>query len=80
MGQVGTLERGKSQHRPRNAPELLGGPYPLIQTGDVARADGGRPKLANLLGTRTETKQVMEGRGFVHNDCGEYCRISDSNV
>ena len=38
---VGTLERGKSKHRPRNAPELLGGPYPLIQTGDVANADGG---------------------------------------
>ncbi|MGN1079523.1 MAG: restriction endonuclease subunit S [Alphaproteobacteria bacterium] len=35
---LGTLERGKSQHRPRNAPELLGGPYPLIQTGDIAQA------------------------------------------
>lgn len=36
--ELGTLERGKSQHRPRNAPELLGGPYPLIQTGDIAQA------------------------------------------
>lgn len=35
--ELGTLERGKSQHRPRNAPELLGGPYPLIQTGDIAQ-------------------------------------------
>ena len=35
---LGTLERGKSQHRPRNAPELLGGSYPLIQTGDIAQA------------------------------------------
>lgn len=33
---VGTLDRGRSRHRPRNAPELLGGPYPLIQTGEVA--------------------------------------------
>ena len=41
LGEIGVLERGKSQHRPRNAPELLGGPYPLIQTGDIARADGG---------------------------------------
>jgi type I restriction enzyme S subunit len=35
---VGTLERGKSKHRPRNAPELLGGTHPLIQTGDVSNA------------------------------------------
>jgi type I restriction enzyme S subunit len=41
LEQVGVLERGKSKHRPRNAPELLNGPYPLIQTGDVANADGG---------------------------------------
>ncbi len=36
---VGVLDRGISKHRPRNAPELLGGPYPLIQTGDVANCD-----------------------------------------
>ncbi|MBQ7250160.1 MAG: restriction endonuclease subunit S [Bacilli bacterium] len=35
---LGTLERGKSKHRPRNDPKLLGGPYPLIQTGDVSNA------------------------------------------
>ncbi len=38
--EIGSLERGVSKHRPRNAPELLGGPYPLIQTGDIARCDG----------------------------------------
>jgi len=37
---VGTLDRGVSKNRPRNAPELLGGPYPLIQTGDVANSNG----------------------------------------
>lgn len=36
---IGTLDRGKSKHRPRNAPELLGGVHPLIQTGDVANAN-----------------------------------------
>lgn len=41
LEQVGTLERGKSKHRPRNAPELLNGPYPLVQTGDIANAEGG---------------------------------------
>ncbi|WP_212001833.1 restriction endonuclease subunit S [Chitinophaga sp. HK235] len=37
---VGNLDRGISKHRPRNAPELLGGIYPLIQTGDVANSEG----------------------------------------
>lgn len=40
LGSLGKLERGISRHRPRNAPELLGGSYPLIQTGDVARSEG----------------------------------------
>lgn len=35
---VGTLERGRSKNRPRNAPELYGGKYPFIQTGDIANA------------------------------------------
>lgn len=39
LGELGILERGRSTHRPRNDPRLLGGPYPLIQTGDVARAN-----------------------------------------
>ncbi len=38
LGDLGILRRGMSKHRPRNAPELLGGPYPLIQTGDVANS------------------------------------------
>ena len=40
LGEVGSLDRGVSKVRPRNAPELLGGPYPLIQTGNVANCDG----------------------------------------
>ena len=40
LGDLGTLDRGVSKHRPRNAPALLGGPYPLVQTGDVANSDG----------------------------------------
>ena len=30
--------RGKSKHRPRNAPHLYGGQYPFVQTGDVRNA------------------------------------------
>jgi len=38
LSEIGELARGVSKHRPRNAPELLGGIMPLIQTGDVANA------------------------------------------
>jgi restriction endonuclease S subunit len=39
LSELGDLNRGISKHRPRNAPELLGGEHPLIQTGEVAAAD-----------------------------------------
>lgn len=39
LPQLGELSRGKSMHRPRNDPRLLGGPYPFIQTGEVKAAD-----------------------------------------
>lgn len=39
LPQLGTFGRGVSKYRPRNAPELLNGPYPLIQTGDIANAE-----------------------------------------
>lgn len=35
LTEVGTLGRGKSKHRPRNDPDLYGGEYPFVQTGDV---------------------------------------------
>jgi len=40
LSSIGRLDRGKSENRPRNAPELYGGPYPFVQTGDVANASG----------------------------------------
>jgi type I restriction enzyme S subunit len=44
---LGVFNRGRSKHRPRNAPELyVGGQYKLVQTGDVARANG-------IIGTYT---------------------------
>lgn len=40
LPEVGELARGKSKHRPRNDPALYtGGTVPLIQTGDVSRAN-----------------------------------------
>ena len=39
LPELGEFGRGISKHRPRNDPKLLGGEYPLIQTGDVAAAN-----------------------------------------
>lgn len=39
LEQIGTVDRGRSRHRPRNAQHLFGGPYPFIQTGDVRHAE-----------------------------------------
>lgn len=38
LSQLGVMQRGRSRHRPRNAPHLYGGPYPFIQTGDIRQA------------------------------------------
>jgi len=40
LPEIGELNRGRSQHRPRNDPSLyINGTVPMIQTGDVARAN-----------------------------------------
>jgi hypothetical protein len=39
LDELGFVGRGKSKHRPRNAPFLYDGPYPFIQTGDVKAAE-----------------------------------------
>lgn len=51
FGDVGVLDRGKSRHRPRDAAELYGGPYPFIQTGDVANSGG---RIAHHSATHSE--------------------------
>jgi type I restriction enzyme S subunit len=38
LEKLGSVNRGVSKNRPRNDPKLLGGKYPLIQTGDVSNA------------------------------------------
>lgn len=39
LADLGTFQRGKSRHRPRNDPKLFkNGSYPLVQTGDVKAA------------------------------------------
>ena len=51
FAELGELNRGKSKHRPRNDPKLLGGDYPLIQTGDVANSKG---YITNFTSTYSE--------------------------
>ena len=43
------IKRGKFSHRPRNEPRFYGGKYPFIQTGDVARANGGKISYTQTL-------------------------------
>ena len=38
LDELGSVSRGRSRHRPRDAAYLYGGPYPFIQTGDVKRS------------------------------------------
>lgn len=39
LDDLGRVSRGRSQHRPRNAPHLYGGEYPFIQTAEITRSD-----------------------------------------
>jgi len=39
INELGFVSRGKSRHRPRNAPELYGGPYPFVQTADIMNSE-----------------------------------------
>src|SRR5690554_5243916 len=38
LTELGTLQRGKSKHRPRYAFHLYGGKYPFVQTGEIREA------------------------------------------
>jgi len=40
LDSIAEVDRGKFTVRPRNDPRFYGGPYPFIQTGDVALAGG----------------------------------------
>ena len=39
LNDLGYVGRGKSKHRPRNAPILYGGKYPFVQTGDIKESN-----------------------------------------
>lgn len=39
IDELGSISRGRSQHRPRNDPSMFNGEYPFIQTADVKDAN-----------------------------------------
>jgi len=49
---LATVFRGKFTHRPRNDPRLYDGPFPFIQTGDVAGAEREITSYSQTLNTR----------------------------
>ena len=54
LSQASAILRGKFMHRPRNDPSLYDGPYPFIQTGDIASASK----------TILEYRQTLNERGL----------------
>lgn len=68
LGSVGSFERGKSKHRPRNDKRLFdGGSYPFVQTGDVSRAN--------------KTKSQILTCGSFYNDFGlQQSRLWEKNT
>jgi type I restriction enzyme S subunit len=46
------IERGRFAHRPRDDPDLYGGEFPSVQTGDVAKSDGYITSFTQTLNQR----------------------------
>ncbi|MFE8949054.1 restriction endonuclease subunit S [Streptomyces sp. NPDC007856] len=65
LPELGELGRGKSKHRPRNDPALFGGPYPFIQTGDVARSGGRIMEHSQTYNERGLTQSLLWPTGTV---------------
>ena len=63
LSQVSGILRGKFTHRPRNDPSLYGGPYPFIQTGDVAGASKMIMRYGQTLNEQGLAVSTMFPRG-----------------
>ena len=73
LPETGEMNRGRSRHRPRDEPSLYGGPYPFIQTGDIAQS-GGRI---------TKHKQTYSEVGLAQSrlwDTGTICITIAANI
>jgi type I restriction enzyme S subunit len=63
LKQLSRILRGKFTHRPRNDPSLYDGPYPFIQTGDVARVRKVIASFTQTLNDRGLAVSKMFPRG-----------------
>lgn len=62
--EIGELGRGKSKHRPRNAPFLFeDGKYPFVQTGDVAQSGGHIRKYSTMYSEQGLAQSRMWNKG-----------------
>lgn len=57
--------RGKSKHRPRNAPHLYGGNYPFIQTGDIRNANHIITKYSQTYSTAGLAQSKLWPKGTI---------------
>ena len=84
LDQLGSVSRGRSRHRPRDAAHLYGGPHPFIQTGDVKHA-------YVHLSTQLVQQRRLPGSGSSHHRRESYgikvsvdalfvMRVSDLNL
>lgn len=55
LGEIARVERGQFTHRPRNLPQFFGGPYPFVQTGDVAASQGYLQRASQALSEEGKT-------------------------
>ena len=65
LGQISGIRRGKFTHRPRNDPSLYDGPYPFIQTGDVAGASKMITEYRQTLNEKGLSVSAMFPRGML---------------
>jgi type I restriction enzyme S subunit len=64
FAELGELERGRSRHRPRNAPFLYeDGKYPFVQTGNVAQSQGRITTYSAMYGERGLAQSHMWEKG-----------------
>jgi type I restriction enzyme S subunit len=61
LEEVASVERGQFTHRPRNDPKFYGGPYPFIQTGDIARSRG---KLVSSYSQTLSSRGLAASKNF----------------
>ena len=79
LDELGTVSRGRSRHRPRDAEHLYDGPYPFVQTGDIKDASLYLNEYTQTYSeARIGSEQTVASRHNVHHDRGEHRRYRNS--